>query len=518
MEQEFYRDEFEQLLKDTTEDFKMYPSRKVWHSIYNDLHPDRKWPSFAVCLFLLTIILYVGVNNNNAINNESRRNTLPVALNNAGAGNEAKDKIGIEQEVTGKTVPADQTALTAGNLLPHRHSTSIYQAPAPVFTNLADLSDAAADNSTDNGRVVDGKESDRSVNTSNVSFENAATFTTDNRTAITVVTPGTDRGNSSTPELNTETNETSVPVAFSALPQINTEVLSKTDLAPALPLANSNALVASNKSIQKDTREREWIEDYAFHNAPNLSKKLFRGLSTQFYVTPSIGYRVMFKNRDYKYDDNALVTNNAARTADDKTELNQQATMNLEAGLAVLKDMGKKWRIKAGIQFNYTDYLTYAQKLDHPTQTNLVLDDQLTGTTISSYNAEYANIPGKNDSKLHNRTLQLSVPIGMDYKLLSNRTLNWHVGATLQPTYVTRGYSYLLSTDKNYLVEDPALIRKLNLNGAIESFVSIKLPSGTFVNLGPQFRYQLLSMHSKSYLYTEKPYSVGFKIGFTRPL
>src|SRR5688572_22524081 len=68
MEKDFYTDDFEQLLKDTTEDFRMYPSRKVWHSIYNDLHPAKKWPSFAVCLLLITTILYVGIDNNNAIN------------------------------------------------------------------------------------------------------------------------------------------------------------------------------------------------------------------------------------------------------------------------------------------------------------------------------------------------------------------------------------------------------------------------------------------------------------------
>ena len=40
MEKEFYTDEFEQLLKEKADQFRMYPSKRVWHSIYNNLHPD----------------------------------------------------------------------------------------------------------------------------------------------------------------------------------------------------------------------------------------------------------------------------------------------------------------------------------------------------------------------------------------------------------------------------------------------------------------------------------------------
>src|SRR4051812_33640910 len=63
MENNFYRDHFEQLLKDTTDNFRMYPSRRVWHSIYNDLHPGKKWPSVAVLLLLMFSIMYIGVTN-----------------------------------------------------------------------------------------------------------------------------------------------------------------------------------------------------------------------------------------------------------------------------------------------------------------------------------------------------------------------------------------------------------------------------------------------------------------------
>src|SRR5881394_1626314 len=68
MERKFYTDNFEQLLKEKSDEFRMYPSKRVWHSIYNDLHPGRKWPSVAVSLVLIIALLMVGYWNNNNSN------------------------------------------------------------------------------------------------------------------------------------------------------------------------------------------------------------------------------------------------------------------------------------------------------------------------------------------------------------------------------------------------------------------------------------------------------------------
>lgn len=510
MEQEFYRDEFEQLLKDTTDDFKMYPSRKVWHSIYNDLHPDRKWPSFAVCLLLLTTILYIGVTNNNAISSNSKRNT---------AFNERYTQAAEENN----SQPAGRHTAAANTNLPQNEIIDLAmdidfadQVQPTVFPVLAG-NDNAQETPVEAGNAPAGDDAAATTaklqenTTHNSSFENSTTFTTGGSTRLSVTPAAAESDDIAGNDKTAATNDANTKTA-DADAAIDAE--KQEDARKEL-----NSLLAgnTNKTLTKDTREREWIEDFAFYNKSNAGKNLLKGLSTQFYVTPSIGYRVMFRNNDYK-GDNALVTNNAARNSEDKVELNQQAAINMEAGWGITKDLNKRLRFKTGLQFNYTDYLTYAQKLDHPTQTTLVVDGQGAGISMEAYSSDYAHIPGKNTSKLHNNTIQLSIPLGMDYKLLSNRVLNWYIGATVQPTLVTRSHSYLLSSDNNYFVQDQDMFRRWNLNGAIESFVSFKTPSGTFINIGPQFRYQLFSSYSKAYTFTEKPYSVGFKIGFTRPL
>ena len=65
MERNFYNDDFEQLLKEKSDEFRMYPSKRVWHSIYNDLHPGRKWPSVAVSILLITALFMAGYWNSN---------------------------------------------------------------------------------------------------------------------------------------------------------------------------------------------------------------------------------------------------------------------------------------------------------------------------------------------------------------------------------------------------------------------------------------------------------------------
>jgi len=63
MEKRIYINNFERFIKESADDFKMIPSKRVWHSIYNDLHPSRKWPSVLMCLILFTGVLFIGYEN-----------------------------------------------------------------------------------------------------------------------------------------------------------------------------------------------------------------------------------------------------------------------------------------------------------------------------------------------------------------------------------------------------------------------------------------------------------------------
>lgn len=506
MERDFYRDEFEQLLKDSTDDFKMYPSRKVWHSIYNDLHPDRKWPSLAVCLLLLTAILYVGVSNNNSINSATRRNSNNFASQSNTAENsnvstaKAPGSHSARSIVFAGDIPATNLPVTATNL----------QLPSSLF--LGD--DPQTGSELDNHEPEAGNEQLSSASSALTSLQ-------DGRIAISVAP--------SQPELvNTASgNSANASADITKLDNEKTNTSLITDESTDPEIAGSGKVkpagmteVKEAKFLNtKDTREKEWIEHYAFYNQPAKRKKMLAGLDGEFYLTPGVGYRVMFLNSDYKKINNALVAANSAARYDEPSplQLNQQIGLTMEMGGNISKKISNKLRVKAGLQLNISDYITYAKKLDHPGQTTLALTS-VSNSMISFENrsTNFANVPGENTSQLHNKTVQVSVPLGADYKLLSTGKLSWHVGGSIQPTYITGGYAYLVSADNNYFVEDQSMLRKWNLNGAVESFVSIRTKQGSRINLGPQFRYSLFSAYKNSYSYTEKPYSIGFKIGLSK--
>src|ERR1700733_8574707 len=60
MERNFYSDEFEQLIREKTEQYKMYPSEKVWKGVYNSLHTKKRWFIGGMSLLVTGIIVIAG--------------------------------------------------------------------------------------------------------------------------------------------------------------------------------------------------------------------------------------------------------------------------------------------------------------------------------------------------------------------------------------------------------------------------------------------------------------------------
>jgi len=49
-----FNNEFERFLKENADQYRMYPSAKVWSGVYNALHTRRKWFGLGIALLLLT--------------------------------------------------------------------------------------------------------------------------------------------------------------------------------------------------------------------------------------------------------------------------------------------------------------------------------------------------------------------------------------------------------------------------------------------------------------------------------
>ncbi len=482
MAQNFYQDDnFEEFLRSGTEDFKMYPSRKVWYSLYNNLHPAKKWPSFAVTLCMLSVMLYFGVTNNNRIHHE----TSPYLTLSSISTDEALS-----------TAPAYTFGKQVGrkNIAPAVGSTANIAAVSSstnqdVSINVEDAFSSLTESALQQtGRTENAPGAKQNLYTSNPTFTATKTKTSEN-TGFTSNEINTTDGH----DLNVEIASATLPVP-SALPAI---------------------------LLQND--EKAWIENYAFENKKTTSALKQRG-SLSYYLTPSVGFRWLVK----KYDGNVYAASNAPAIVNQTTapvvsqnindQITQKSALNLEFGAALVYQLGKYVRLKAGVQVNYTNYIVRANSLNHSSVTELDVYRKQTKTVSQVQKVSFYANSIDNNSNLNNSTFQIGIPVGADLKLAGTGKLKWYAGATLQPTYLTGGEGVVISADEKNYIMAPDLLRKFNVNAALETFVSYNTGQGISINIGPQVRYQLLSNYKSSYNYSEKLYNAGVKVGITKSL
>jgi hypothetical protein len=55
MENSYNNKDFEQFVKQNADQYRMFPSEKVWEGIHNTLHVRRRWYGIGFSLLLLTI-------------------------------------------------------------------------------------------------------------------------------------------------------------------------------------------------------------------------------------------------------------------------------------------------------------------------------------------------------------------------------------------------------------------------------------------------------------------------------
>lgn len=519
MERTFYTDEFEQLLKEKADQFRMYPSRRVWHSIYNNLHPSRRWPSAAMSLLLIITLHLTGylntndtninnqfIGNTNTGNNTSRLKTpqepgaqervftnTKLQLPNTSL-DAAKTLITGELEISPNTDvnTVNQGILTQNNVKTEEYTqeNKVSQTPdknivqaidSYIKTNqvLADVADA--------NKKVKIKASSPSIN--NTAEEE---ITGESENEKNKVGTGT--------EMSTAKDEFNPPV--------NSSGANKLIPGDKTPITK-NDITSNDKSVA--TEDKAWIEDFAFHNKPQ-SKKWKGKLDLEFYATPAVNYRKLTTASKGS-------TAPFATTGDINQFISQKPGLGIESGIDLSYAFAKNLRLKTGVQFNYTNYNINADQTNHPVLTTVLLNDPTTGysylasrtSTISnSYNSSALQ-----PVVLHNRTYQISIPVGLAYKLSSTKNVDWFAGASVEPTYVFGGKAHLISADLKSYVYEPSSIRNWNLSFGFETYMSYKLGAYN-LQVGPRVRFQAYSTYQRNVALIEKPYAVGLKVGIVK--
>ena len=545
-------DDFERLLKDRSDEFKLYPTKRVWHSIYNNIHPGKKWPSIAMCITLISILMMVGF-----LNTSNTTTTAPIA------GVTANQTITI---TTSTYNPLSETVLPNKNIddnnftlnnnsNPFGYSTSNNTNPFTAFNlttptsnnknssgyinnKLVDAATSSNENTVAfnnqiktakntlpvkraNGVQIDSYPSNLIAerNASDKSFSDAqsklivseqksvpltlpAALVTENTNSLSIdasaeqhkivaIIPTDENGNTTIVTDNVENLKADIEY-----------VKSKTVSSNATLLAITKKDAADKREIFLSDADKAWIENYALYNKPG-AKKWAGKLGWQFYVTPSVVYRTL--------------KNVIPSDQDINKEVVQHPSMGVEIGAGIIYPIFKGVKIKTGLQLNYTRYNTEAYENSHPVATSITLrNDEVPGQFYqAARTTPYSNYGGITPIKLHNETYQLSIPMGVDFKIAGNDVVQWNVGTTIQPTFVFGGKSYLLSSDKRNFIKETSLLNRFNLNAGFETFISYKL-NGFTVQIGPEFRKQLFTTNSKTYTVQEKLTTYGIKFGITK--
>lgn len=490
MERRINTDNFERFIKEKSDEFKMIPSRRVWHSIYNDLHPSRKWPSVAVCLLLITSVLFIGY-----INNTSSTNT--AATTKEKNNNNKSSLLATNNNTIDKNNTIVNTALNNQNTVALINNTSTQKDIAKPTISIKNSNTTIAKNKVEKN-IADEEDI--------LSAEKKQQRIAANKKAKIKIT-GTNPSEDAVAENFIDVDKETVEAVENNLSRLFAEA-EKELSTKALPKQN----IIKRKVVDLN-EQKAFLEDFAMQN--KAKRKPWRDrTSMEFYTTPSIGYRLM--NPGIGYESAIAAANANPNTG---TIMNHKVGLGLEAGVGITYSLAKNIRIKSGIQINVTSYGIKASELAHPVITTLILNDPSTGNAfVSSAATSVSNTTKSNNpATLRNQTYQVSIPIGAALKLSSNGNYDWYIGASLQPTFVIGGKANIISSDRQYYITDPSYIRKWNMNTAVEAYVNYKI-GGINLQAGPQFRYQLLSTYTKKLSVSEKLYNIGFKIGISKNL
>jgi hypothetical protein len=494
MEDKNNNNDFEQFLRSSIEDFKMIPSRKIWYGIYNNMHPDRKWPSIAVCLIILTAVMFVGVANNNSISSSTRKNTAENLL------------------ATSITIPAEQNKLS--NIIKPQIIVAALANNEPDVENIASKASSNIEysNHFSNSHNNTQNSTQLTTSTNNITSFNDETAIVAVNNFITEKNINQASEDASTISLNEEIKNIQQADAKMVI-RISNTVASDIDNnfeKNTIAKLNENDTKKSLLKSSTNTAEEKLISEVNISNNKPHLKKLKENGSMAYYLTPSFGYRNItskLKNPKSSVGLNSFGSSNIGGAVQET--MKDAIALNLEVGAVFQYKVSKNIRFKTGLQANYTNYISNVTELNHPTQTTLAVTT--TGQSNNYRASSYATREG--GTHLNKTNWQIAIPIGVDIKIAGNDKLKWYVGATAQPTYILGGNAFVLSADEKYYIAENALIHKWNLNTAIETFVSFKPSANVTLNIGPQFRYQVFSSYKKAYNYSEKLYNVGVKVG-----
>ncbi|MFT3932854.1 MAG: hypothetical protein QM726_04490 [Chitinophagaceae bacterium] len=486
MDRNFYdNDDFEDFLKQKSDQYKMYPSDKVWNNIYSSLHGRKKWWALGFTLLFLGGSILVGkevvLSNYTRVASQLNQTTedlsssklSPLNHNSNNASSASSDAVAHQ--------PYKPLNLTKAK------SISI---PPVVIQNLVPVSEISLDalkpaaNQQDNniGVVVVG-----------------ATNTANNNE---VVAANNHVGNEPAEEILFSNYERKLSASLPSLQKKN-NLFASVSLKGKMPALHY--IVANETANSKKENNKINQVENASARTPGKPSRLF----LQLYASPTISYR-----RWSSVDQPGVVPVASGDGGNVNHYVNHKPATGFEIGSNIQYKLSSSLSVFVGAQLNYSRYYIDAYKYRTEKATIVLTGSSAAHDTVSGY-TNIRNFSGYAPEQLQNKYLQFSVPIGLEIKLLGDKKLQFNISGGFQPTFLLSSTSYLISSDYKNYIQSPDLARTFNVHTNFEAFLSYKM-GGLRWQLGPQIRSQLLSSYSNQYRVREYLTEYGIKFGVTK--
>ncbi|MEO8860059.1 MAG: hypothetical protein ABI358_01440 [Ginsengibacter sp.] len=546
MERKFFMNDFEESLKDHADQFKMIPSKKVWHGIYNDLHPGRRWPSVTISLLLIFILIGVGyLNTHNAAQPVSAISKNTIASNNllvnqrAKVEDKAKGNVLLKEKVIEKNNPTQNEVssnnISSGkkdlgskpqNIVPEQllanNSNDIHNKQNSNYTNSTDNIDANNNSITNNAGNANKLNNGYVTSTPNNAI--ASTSIYDFKASLiskTSTTTDEDQKQIETEDISNTSVEqlTKRETVFINTPNFESRTKIASQIEPTQKVNKSldeNVNNADKTQFdEKITGEADVAKKTAKVNKKisKLHKKRNEKVNWVYYAAPVMS-SVSFSGQAIKEAPNNNFSIALAANQTQNKVLHNPA-LGFEAGAQMEYSITKKLQFTTGIQLTYSGYKIISNEV-HPTFATLILRDPKNGVDFPmSYISHYGDGTGQTAVSLRNYNWQASIPIGLQYQLGGNDKIKFTAGANMEPSYVFKSEAYVLSSNGRNYVNDPSLLRKWNMSSNFNAFITFKSHNFKW-NIGPNVRYQWFSTYQKTYTIKEHLIDYGIRIGISK--
>lgn len=478
MERNFSNRDFERYVQEFADQYRMYPSEKVWKGIHNSLHKRRRWYGFGLAFLLLLT--------GGAVTFVMR--SYPAAKKQAFNNSKPTNAI---TSVTPTIQSATQLTM------------------AEETTNLKEIlrfdqSKAANDGSGASSLYI----ASNNINSSqqNSTAEDAGVSTGDFSTEI-----GNDPIRLTTPVLTVVSRK---PTVVSEKPSTalteTPEVTNGDDNIFDVPATDNHTTV--NKRSIADANISLAPLNFSLENITNSYKPGPARITWQLFVTPTVSYRRLSENKSFSGSVTPALPYPFRQLKDVNNAVTHKPDLGVQLGVMARYPLTRAVNLRAGLQFNINRYDIKA--FAYPAEVAVINLDDPGSTTVATW-TRYRSQSGYRSDWLKNYYFSVSVPVGAEVILLGNRKkTNVGIAGTVQPTYILSDRAYLISTDYKNYAKVPWLIRHVNVSTGFEAFVNYGTGK-TRWQVGPQVRYQWLSSFQNKYPVKENLFDFGLKIGMS---